>query len=262
MSESVAKESPGKKMGVSALGCGCICSLIFSFVLLTGGAVGIFELGFYLLFGWAAFIRETCPRITWDAGGIIFGLLCLAGIAVIAQNFLSWVYRNLMKEKGNPNAEWNWRWTFTGLACISLLFLIAMSVTGIAHQAAWLRETSGPMFEQRPKGMEAYRDMKTAELVVRQALLDTNTIAGLRADIKRPPSAPQHTEYERKGIESCKLLVLSSDGVHVDGVLVLPSKTNAFTHDVPFVTEKSSEHMPRKDVSEFLKTNESHIIQL
>ena len=56
--------------------------------------------------------------------------------------------------------------------------------------------------------------------------------------------------------------MLSSDGVHVEGVLVLPAKTNTFPYEVPFVTEKDSSRLLEKNVAGFLKTNESRIIRL
>jgi hypothetical protein len=137
-----------------------------------------------------------------------------------------------------------------------------MAVTGIAHQAAWLSQTEGRMFEQRPHGIEAYRDARTAGLAVREALLDTNTIAGLRLFLKQSATHPGDTDYRRKSIENCKLLVVSDDHVHVDGVLVLPRSEAGFHFGVPFVTDKGDTRLERKDIPTFLKTNESRLIQL
>jgi hypothetical protein len=76
------------------------------------------------------------------------------------------------------------------------------------------------LFEDR-FAMYRFFEINQVEMAIRQALLDTNTLPGLRKNI---PSLLTNPEQSRRGspLESVQVLVSLSSSNTVDGVLIVP----------------------------------------
>lgn len=110
---------------------------------------------FFLLFtGWTLFLFRVVPQMAVDWGGLATALLCLAGASLALHYFCRWYYAQVQQRLGpdaasgpTPAKSWPWRWTFSLMALIVLLFLAGISAVGLTHQAVWLATSPEPLYE-------------------------------------------------------------------------------------------------------------------
>lgn len=108
-----------------------------------------------LLAGWIQFLRRVLPAITLNPAGIAMFAVCSGLIVFTTQRFCAWMYGAFRTRRPVDSpwpAVWPWRWSL-GIYCgLWLLFLTAMSVTGVAHQVGWLWRSETPVIAARQRG--------------------------------------------------------------------------------------------------------------
>ncbi len=96
-----------------------------------------------LLFGWAFYLGRVIPAVRMQPGGVVLGMACLVGVAVLGHWLAGWLWR----EMGPATApRWRLRWTAISLGIVVLMFVCGISATGVAHQTGWLLRSEERMF--------------------------------------------------------------------------------------------------------------------
>jgi len=126
--------------------------LLFVLGLFGGMLVPLVEILFKVSFGWVNFLRRVLPEVTLNASAIVFALVCSALLLWGAQWFCGWLYaHHRIRQPADSSwpANWPWRWTVGAYCGLWLLFLAAMSITGVVHQVGWLVRSDKPIIEDR-----------------------------------------------------------------------------------------------------------------
>lgn len=113
--------------------------LVVAFVLafLSPGTF-VFEIPFFLAFGWAVFMKHNLHAVQPNALLIVEAAVCMVALGVGGHYFARWLWRQVA-----PAGATGWRpqWTALGLAGLLLLFVAGIATIGITHQTAWLFTT-------------------------------------------------------------------------------------------------------------------------
>lgn len=249
----------------SGVGLGCLLSIVaggFLFVLLMGGiGFGVMGLLVSLLFGWISFLTKTAPKISWDGGTICLYVLIIGCLVFLADNFFKWLVRSISVARGR-NFFWPLKWTCAGVIATGLCMLIGMAVTGIAHQMVWLLESDEPMYEQRPRSLQALRDEDGLAQVIRQMLIDTHTVAGLIQDLAKEVERPQGQGFSLEhALEISHVLCLAEDG-KIQGALIFPRQPDAQRLGGYHIYGDRQKRLSSEQVQAFIQQNRANLIAL
>ena len=111
-------------------------------VLVIFPSVALFQIPWYLVFGWAHFIFDNATRIELNPGLAAEAILCLVVLSIGTHYFARWLHAQ-MSAASKP--VWPWRWTLGGLAIMLLLFVAGIGTIGVTHQLAWLVNATEPL---------------------------------------------------------------------------------------------------------------------
>lgn len=144
-----------------------ILVLFLLMFLLAGMGSGFVELIFNAVFGWVMFLQRTLPQISLNWSLIGLAAMACLGILGLTHWFLGWV----TKAK-NGDFSWPVKWTISAVIGLALLFLVGMSIGGIAHQIGWMTTSAEPLFERKSKRFYDMINMKQVALAIRIASED------------------------------------------------------------------------------------------
>lgn len=166
---------------IMALGWLLLITIVLSAVGLEALVVVPIQIAFHLTFGWFWFLRRVLPEAHVNPAAVMFFLL--ATILVVAA--IHWLGRSLSAVRGG---RWPRRWSLGVYASTWLLFLTAMGVTGVAHQAGWLWRSGEPWGSEKNKTVRSSMDMhiivKGIELAVQEQAPDHDRDASeIRPDV-------------------------------------------------------------------------------
>jgi hypothetical protein len=230
---------------------------IFFLMMMAGIGIGLLDLTITTLFGWISFIRDIWPRISWNWGSILTGILCSALILFLGHSLLAWLSHGIAAARGKP-FRWPMKWTVCGLGAIALCFLIGMAVAGAAHQIGWIAESDEPLYEERPRAIAHYREVRDMGYMVAGCLGGTNTVQSLRACVR---DAVKDSSFHHPNIESVHLLMLVNSNAQVEGVIVFPRSTEARQRwGGEFQTHTNDEHLSASELSAFVENNVANLI--
>jgi hypothetical protein len=262
---TAAPESPAPSRSCfSRFGCLVLALVglpLFFFLMMAGIGIGVADLTITVLFGWISFIRDVWPRISWDFGSILTVILCSALILFLGHWFLDWLSRGIASAKGKT-FRWPMKWTACAFGAIALCFLIGMAVAGAAHQIGWIAENDEPLYEQRPRAIEHYREVQEMRYMLAGCLNGTDTVQSLRACVQDAMKERRgRSSYHRPNIESVHLLMLVNSNAQVEGVIVFPRDKEARQRwGGEFETHTNDEPWRADVLSEFIKSNEANLI--
>lgn len=103
-----------------------------------GGLLFVFEVPFFLAFGWIPYLATVLPRVRPNPAGIAFLALTLPLAAWLAHGLCRWLY-------DGAGRRWRWKWTALGFAAVMLMFVAGIAATGVVHQAGWLIGSREPL---------------------------------------------------------------------------------------------------------------------
>jgi hypothetical protein len=206
----------------------------------------------------AGFLGRVLPKVSWDWGAIVTAVVFAALIGILAHYFLAWLRRAIAVARG-ASLRWQRKWTVCGLLLCAFCLLVGMSVAGAAHQLGWMFNSNESLFEDRDA---TYRfvEINQVEMATRQALLDSNTLSGLRKSI---PSLLTSPKQVRRGspLESVRLLVSLSSSNTVDGVLIVPRDKGFETrYGARYMTGDNDASISQVDVQRFIQTNAANLV--
>jgi len=127
-----------------------ICGLLISLLLACIGFLPIFEVPFWLLFGWARFLWRVAPEITMNWIGLLTAIVCLALLMGGSQLLLQSLARQMPNPgttEDAPARRWPFRWTLSLIGVVVLMFVAGISAVGITHQTAWLINSPEPLVD-------------------------------------------------------------------------------------------------------------------
>lgn len=120
---------------------------------------GVVETVYVLGAGWAMFAARTLPKVR-PAGGMLVSTVVYVGLLAIgAQFFLAWVYREVNRESARA---WRIGWTLRGLMVVLLIFAAGTAAVGVVHQVTWLARSKEPMFKPLWSARERANRIKCA----------------------------------------------------------------------------------------------------
>jgi hypothetical protein len=126
----------------------------------------------------------------------------------------------LQSSSYGASLRWQRKWVVCGLLLCAFWLLVGMSVAGAAHQLGWMFNSNESLFEDQYAMYRAV-EINQVEIATRQALLDKNTLPGLRENIQSLLTSPEQSR-RRSPLESVRLLVSLSSSNTVDAVLIVP----------------------------------------
>ncbi len=112
---------------------GLIVVLVLFLVLLVLG-VGLLEVPFHLLLGWAPYLAHVVPQAQVN----VELLLCSLGALALGMVGLQYLMSRLCAPK-----RWTWRWTLTWCGILIVMFSTSIAAVGIVHQVGWLFRLPG-----------------------------------------------------------------------------------------------------------------------
>jgi hypothetical protein len=117
-------------------------ALVVSLCLLSQRLYIVIQLPFYLVAGWALFLRRVVPLMTLSWVGLFTAGICLLGLTWTLHQFLRWLYSRTKPDARSgqevmPRVWWL-RWTLSSVGVVVLMFVAGIAATGITHQTAWL----------------------------------------------------------------------------------------------------------------------------
>lgn len=126
-----------------------------------------------LLTGWWQFLGRTIPAIHINPDVFLMSGLCAVVVLVGTQWFFRWLGRSsLFLHDRLPAHGWPWKWTYSGVSALGILFLVGMSAGGLVHQLGWFFSDPRPMFEAKRFGGEDVNNMRQLDGALQQAALE------------------------------------------------------------------------------------------
>src|SRR5262249_31276101 len=106
------------------------------------GAVFPIQILYYVGVGWIHFLFRIILKVNVDSTGLATALVCLVGLILGLQIFLSWLYQAILNRRVPLEEEaqrrWPFRWTFYLVALMVLMFTAGIAAIGFTHQSSWL----------------------------------------------------------------------------------------------------------------------------
>lgn len=254
-----ASEKRKPRFAIGCLAVGAVFMLLF--VLPVVGA-GFLEPIFALAFGWLSFLQRTLPRISWNWDVVGMGLLCVAFILLLAHQFLNWLAKNAARLRG-ASWRWPWKWTWCGLAAMMMFFLIGMAIGGMVHQIGWIVTSPEPWFEVKGRNFRALNDMRELEMAFRISCAETNgnNLSAFRKEFFQ--TAASFQTYDGKSwMETYQIYFVALEDQKVAGLIVFPRDADLRKRSGAIVSlNESRDIVPAERISEFMRTNLSHLVQ-
>jgi len=241
---------------------GCLIPVLVLLLLMCLGIVPLtFAFLLILPFGWINFLAATLPRVSWDWGTLSLGVLCAGLILWLGHRFFGWLSQHIATARGK-NFSWPWRWTWCGFVGVILFFLVGMAVAGAAHQIGWIVSNKECLFEEQPRKMNHYLEMRDVQYVVQECLSDTSTTSDLRQEIAKTLEQRGHqSSWLPSGMQSLHLLMLVGSNAKVDGILIFPRDPEAQSNfGGLFVGRTDERPVPAKELRSFIETNEARLV--
>jgi hypothetical protein len=92
----------------------------------------ILQIPWHLAFGWISFLIANAPKMKVSGASLVSAVILLVLLLIGLQLFLS-------QGAANTNLRrWHWRWTFSILGLVILMFAAGISAAGVVHQLGWL----------------------------------------------------------------------------------------------------------------------------
>ena len=126
--------------------------LFFVLGVFAGILVPVVQILFAVLTGWVGFLRRVLPEVSLNPSAIAFAIICSGLLLWGGQWFCGWLYEQFRSRQTADSPWpllWPWRWTAGVYCAFWLLFLAAMSITGVVHQVGWLVRSDKPIIENR-----------------------------------------------------------------------------------------------------------------
>jgi len=92
----------------------------------------ILQIPWHLAFGWILFLFLNIPKWKVSGASLVSAAILLSLLLIGLQLFFS---RVVMK---TSLRQWHWRWTFSILGMVILMFAAGISAVGMVHQLSWL----------------------------------------------------------------------------------------------------------------------------
>lgn len=105
---------------------------------------------FHLAIGWALFVANTMPNVSWSYSGFLIALVAILVFLIGLHGLATWISRN----RGH---SWTMRRSFIVLGLVLLTFIAGISAVGIAHQFSWIANSPRPLYEGGGVRVAAYR---------------------------------------------------------------------------------------------------------
>ena len=127
----------------------------------SGGGPVVFVIAWEIVVGWLNVLKRPLPRVEMD--WVAAGSMVICAIVTIwgAHWFFGWIYRHrasaVASGEGTAARPWHWRWTLGILGVVGVVCLMAMSLVGIVHQAAWMVVSDEPTWVYKTGGEWAGR---------------------------------------------------------------------------------------------------------
>lgn len=105
-----------------------------------------------VLFGWARFLDDNVPRMTFDLPAVAVGAAATVLFVVLA-HFTLRSFTAARAAAAEPPAtsrasKWQWRWTLAIVAVVLLMFVAGTSLVGLTHQVLWLAASPEPVYDE------------------------------------------------------------------------------------------------------------------
>jgi hypothetical protein len=154
---AAVEPAPRSRLARAASIAGKVIAILFLLVVaVTVLEPWLFQLPFYLAFGWFGFLRENAATLQPNPRLLVEALLCVIALGVGTHYFCRWLYRAVAPDAGGA---WRARWTVMGLGLLFLLFAAGIGTIGLTHQVAWLIGAKAPLvqdtFTDRARASEA-----------------------------------------------------------------------------------------------------------
>lgn len=121
-----------------------------------------------LAFGWVSALQRIVGALAASPRSLAWAALALVLILVGTHWLAAWLWPALRGPvdagAGGTVSRWPWRWTLMLHGGLAAVLFAAMSVTGVAHQAAWLAAAREPMWiprERRSHGLSYMQQLAT-----------------------------------------------------------------------------------------------------
>lgn len=220
--------------------------------LLAGAGSGVIELIFTAAFGWVMFLKRTLPQISLNWSLIAMSAISIFGILGLTHWFLSW-----LTKARRTDFRWPFNWTVCVLVGVALIFLVGMSIGGIAHQAGWIAASDEPLFTSKGRRFFDYNNMRQLDLAFRIIEGDTSEdLNEIRRELWKSPSEylPQSKSFPPI-IQSYHLLVVINNKGQINGVIIFPRDAKVFGKSGGFysIGEKQWEFFPAKNLNSLLQ---------
>jgi hypothetical protein len=109
-------------------------------------AAAALELIARLTVGWVFFLFQVVPRAQVNPAMVVTAAACLVPALVGGHLFARWLVRSLPAANGEAR-RWSFRSTSALLGVIVLMFTAGIGAVGVTHQAGWLGNSPGPLFD-------------------------------------------------------------------------------------------------------------------
>lgn len=106
-----------------------VAVLLVLFVGLPLLIMGLLEIPFRLLIGWAPYLADVIPQTQVN----LELWLCSLGALALGMVGLQWLMSRLRAQQ-----RWPWRWTLAWCAMLIVMFSTSIAAVGIVHQTGWL----------------------------------------------------------------------------------------------------------------------------
>ncbi len=195
--------------GLSAV---LLCFLLLLALAFAGGGPVVFVMAWEIVTGWIEVAKRPLPSVTMD--WVAAGSLTVCAIATVwgAHWFLGWIHRHRATTvSGNSSTgsnPWRWRWTAGVMGIAGLVCLMAMSLVGIVHQAAWMAVSDEPTWVYRTGGEWA------------GDIAERLMIEGLLAGTNATPQGHTLDTFRKQWAKDYRVFKLVDDQEQIQGLIV------------------------------------------
>lgn len=125
-----------------------VYGLVFSFLCIMTVGFGPIEPLLIVIFGWMIFLARTVPQMQFNLDLVGMALFCVVTMGFGLNWFFRWLTEGIAVKRGwiNEKFVWQRRWAWSIVLGLGLLFVVSMSVGGVAHQVGWMAASDEPMF--------------------------------------------------------------------------------------------------------------------
>lgn len=188
----------------------------------------VVQLAAPLLTGWWRFLLRTIPAIHGNLDVFLMSGLCVVVVLVGAQWFFKWLGKSVpLMQATLPARGWPWKWTYSGVIALALLFLVGMSVGGVVHQLGWFFSDPRPMFEARRFGGEDVNNMRQLDGALQQVTLEyRGELAAIRTQLWASEPSYLRSNMSQTLRENYHVLAIVDAQGKLAGSLIFPREAD------------------------------------